>query len=264
VDPLRARRAPLRELADLAPDAARATVIVGAVHHAVDTLAWVGAADLRAVDTAIRAARIYVPTRTLPEYYDVPYRYGNATPAATAALLDTYQAACSATEYAVTGLDTVAVTMNAPTRTLAAARAATRPEPDTGERREAGPLDRPGQRPAASAPQLPADWPGSVEQAVRSAGSPDLILLMRARAIDKLAGKLIGEAKEPSQNVAARGLGCGHGRTGPLARNPARIAGENFPLGPRVAPTTGRGTGPPLRSAGAPSHPRSEDRRRHR
>ena len=137
-----------------------------------------------------------MPTRTLPEYYDVPYRYGNATPAATAALLDAYQAACGATDRAVAGLDTVAVTMNAPTRVLAAARAAISPAPDTGERHTAAAPSQPGQRSAASTPQ-PPDWPGSVEQAVRNAGSPDLILLMRARAIDKLAGKLIAEAKQP-------------------------------------------------------------------
>jgi len=55
-------------VADLAPDTAQAAVVVGVVHHAVDSLAQIGGADLRAVDTAIRASRIYVPTRILPEY----------------------------------------------------------------------------------------------------------------------------------------------------------------------------------------------------
>ena len=37
-------------------------MVAGAVHHAVATLALMGAAELRAVETAIRADRIYVPT----------------------------------------------------------------------------------------------------------------------------------------------------------------------------------------------------------
>ena len=253
--PLRARSAPLRDVADLAPDTAQAAVVVGAVHHAMDSLAQVGAADLRAVDTAIRASRIYVPTRTLPEYYDVPYRYGNATPAATAALLDAYQAACGATDRAVVGLDTVAVTMNAPTRVLAAARAAISPAPDTGERHAAAAPGQPGQRSAASTPQ-PPDWPGSVEQAVRNAGSPDLILLMRARAIDKLAGQADrrGEGAFPGHR-------CGWSVQMPTARpllspgarpeSPART----FPLALRAASTARRPTGPSPRSAAVPARP---------
>jgi hypothetical protein len=261
--PLRARRAPMRDVADLAPNTAQAAVVVGALHNAVDILAQVGAADLRAVETVIQAWRIYMPTRALPEYYDVPYRYGKASPEATADLLRAYRAACGATDHAVTGLDTVAVTMNAPTRFLAAAKAAISPAPSIGERREAGPLARPRQRSAASTPQPSVVWPDSVEQAVRNTGSPDLILQMRARAIDKLATKLIDEAKEYSQDDAPGPL-RGHGRTGPLARNPARAAGENFPLGPRAAPITRPGAGAPVRSAGVPVHPQNEGLRRQR
>jgi hypothetical protein len=261
--PLRARRAPLRDLADLAPNKAQAAVVAGAVHRAVDTLAQVGAADLCAVETVIQAWRIYIPTRALPEYYDVPYRYGKANPEATADLLRAYRAACGATDHAVTGLDTVAVTMNAPTRVLAAARSAAHPAPGTGERREAGPPDRPGQSPAASTPQPSADWPGSVEQAVRNTGSPDLILQMRARAIDKLAGKLIDEATEPAQDVHAADRTAARGRSAPLAGNPAPVADENFPLSPPTVLAASRRVGLPRRSAAVPVRPRTEGSGRH-
>jgi hypothetical protein len=262
--PVRARRAPLRAPADLAPDNAQAAVVAGAVHQAVDTLARMGTAELRAVETAIRADRIYVPTWSLPDYYDVPYKYGNATPAATAALLDAYRAACKATDHAVTGLDAVAVTINAPTRILAAARAATSPAPNTGERRAAGLPDPPGQRPAAAAPQPPADWPSSVERAVWNVGKPDMILLLRARAIDKLAAKLIDEAKQPSKDVDAAGRADGRGPSSALARNPARVAGENFPVGIRAVSTARRGAGPPVRSAAVSGRPQAIEQRRHR
>lgn len=261
--PVRARRAPLRDLADLVPTTGQAAVVVGAVHQVVDTLAWMCPAELSAVDAAIRAGRIYVPTRTLPEYYDVPYRYGNATPAATAALLDVYQAACTATDHAVTGLDAVAVTINAPTRVLAAARAATGPAADTGERHTAAAPGQPGQRSSASTPQRP-DWPGSVERAVRNVGSPDLILLMRARAIDKLADKLIAEAKQPSEDIDSADRAGAHGSSTALAGSPARVAGENFPVPLRAASTSCGGASPPVRSAAVSDRLQAEERRRHR
>jgi hypothetical protein len=260
--PLRSRRGPLRDVADLAPDNTQAAVVVGAVHHALDSLAQVGDADLRAVDAATQARRIYVPTRTLPEYYDVPYRYGKATPAATAALLDAYQAACGATDRAVVALDTVAVTVKAPTRVLAAARAAISPAPDTGERPIVATPGQPEQRSATSTPQPPG-WPGSVEQAVRNADSPDLILLMRARAIDKLADKLIAEAKQPPQDVDAAGGADARGPSAVLARSPARVASENFPPNPPVASAGRRRTAPSPRLAAVPDRVRTEGRRRH-
>jgi hypothetical protein len=240
----------------------QAAVVVAAVHHAMDSLAQVGDADLRAVDAATQARRIYVPTRTLPEYYDVPYRYGKATPAATAALVDAYEAACRATDRAVVGLDTVAITVKAPTRVLATARAAISPAPDTGERRTVAAPGQPGQRSATSAPR-PPDWPGSVEQAVRNADSPDLILLMRARAIDKLADKLIAEAKQPPQDVDAAGGADARGPSAVLARSPARVASENFPPNPPVASVGRRRTAPSPRSAAVPDRVRTEGRRRH-
>lgn len=262
--PLRASRAPLRGLADLAPDTKQAAEVVGALHHAADSLVWVAAADLRAVGAAIEASRIYVPTRTLPEYYDVPYRYGNATPAATAALTDAYQAARNATEHAVTGLDTVAVTMNAPTRVLAAARAAIRPATDADEHHKADAPDRLRQQQSVAPDPEPRHRPGPVEQAVRSAGSPDLILLMRARAIDKLAEKLITEAKKLSQDVEMPGPVSRRGQLGPLARNAARVAGENFPGGIRAVSAARRGVGPQVRSPAVSFHPHLEERRRRR
>jgi len=92
----------------------------------------------------------------------------------------------------VVGLDTVAVTMNAPTWIPAAARAVISPAPDTGERHTAAARSQPGQCRA-----------GRVLSSKRcGASAADLILLMRARAIDKLAGKLIDEAKQPAQEVA--------------------------------------------------------------
>ena len=72
--PVRARRAPPRDPADLAPGPAQAADVTGAIHHAADTLAAMAEIDLRAVQRARSADRLYMPTRKLPDYYNVPYR----------------------------------------------------------------------------------------------------------------------------------------------------------------------------------------------
>ena len=143
--PVRARRAPPRDPADLAPDPAQAAAVTGAIHHAADTLAAMADTDLRAVQQARSADRLYMPTRKLPDYYDVPYRHWKAPATNIDALLDAYQAASAASSRAVTDLDALAVTMNAPSRILAAARAATTSTP--------APARPPPRTPSASSPQ---------------------------------------------------------------------------------------------------------------
>jgi hypothetical protein len=64
--PGRDHRGQLRHPDDLAPDAQRFRIVLGAAHRALDAQAVAGAADERAVGTAIRASRLYVPVRTLP------------------------------------------------------------------------------------------------------------------------------------------------------------------------------------------------------
>jgi hypothetical protein len=83
------------------------------------------------VQAAHRGERLYMPTRKLPEYYDVPHRHWKAAPSEIAALLDAYQAASAAASRTATDLDALAVTMNAPSRILAAARAITAAQPGT-------------------------------------------------------------------------------------------------------------------------------------
>jgi hypothetical protein len=270
--PGRARRCALRDPADLAPDAAQAAVIVGAVHDAADALACAAGADLAAVSTAIRASRIHVPTRTLPDSYDVPYRYGNATPATAAALLDVYQAACDAADALAAALDTVAVTLDSPSRALAAARLITRPEPSSPE----APRTNAGRRAAleavtrydpVSAAQLPH---GPVEQAARRLGTTDMMLLLRARAIDKAGRELIAEAKNTAARGGAPGAARASGQTAARTSTAAAVAARNFPAQAATPAADGQ-PGDPARRAAAPARPvtayagpPAEDRQRHR
>jgi hypothetical protein len=70
--PARVRHSPLRDPAEVAPGPAQFTEVVSAVHHAVSAVMSIAATDLRAVDIAVRVSRLHVPTRTLPDGYDVP------------------------------------------------------------------------------------------------------------------------------------------------------------------------------------------------
>src|SRR6266567_2345674 len=85
--PARIRHSPPRDPAKLAPGPAQFTAVVSAVHHALSAVVSIAATDRRAVDVAVRASRLHVPTRTLPDGYDVPRKFANAVPSTAAALL---------------------------------------------------------------------------------------------------------------------------------------------------------------------------------
>jgi hypothetical protein len=253
--PVRARRAPPRDPADLAPGPAQAAVVAAAIHDAADTLASLADTDLRAVQAARRADRLYMPTRKLPEYYDVPYRHWKAPASEIAALLDAYQAASAASSRTATDLDALAVTMNAPSQILAAARAATSSTahactPPTAHSQHNEPVSEPVSRPGLAAPAPP----GPVEQAVRDLRTADLIMLLRAQAIDKAARKLLTEAKEDTREPGPPGLAEPGSRPAPPARTPAQLAAKSFPLSPAPPLADRQPAGSPL-----PPHPADDD-----
>ncbi len=239
--PARAQRAPLRDPADLAPDAAQAAAVLSAIHHTADTLACVASADMAAFAMANSAWRLFTPTRALPDYYDFPYRHGYATPARIADLVFAYKAAANASGHAVIRLDATALTMNAPSRILALGRAATRPADHTGA---PGNAPDPPRQPATTTTNIldPAtsSMPGPVEQAVRELDAHEIVML-RARAIDKAASQLIAaarqEEREPGLLIPARD----NRRTVQPDRTPVQVAASNFP-GRLLTPKTRRRT----------------------
>jgi len=220
------------------------------------------------VDVAVRASRLHVPTRTLPDGYDVPRKFASAVPSTAAALLDAYQAAAAASDLAVADLDGLAVTVGAPSRILRFARAAARLGLDTtvtltadasaalmahasAARTPDGAPARAATAPAPGGRELAAPVPpGPAELAVREHGTPDLGLLLRASVIDKATRLLIAEVKRSADGLGAPGQALGDGRPGEAARSPARVASEGFPAGP-VTSVAGRGSSRP-RPRGSP------------
>ncbi|MGH3217467.1 MAG: hypothetical protein ACRDPY_01840 [Streptosporangiaceae bacterium] len=226
--PDRARPSPPREASSLALDMAQVKMITGAIHHVAEALSRLAAADLEAVGMAARAGRLYVPTRTLPDGYDVPYRYGNATPADVRDVLNAYRRAADTAGQAMTALDSVAVTLKTPSRVLVAARAAPHREMAQGADHE---TRGQGLASAAELPQARARAPGPVEHTLHKLGITDSIPLLRAMAIDKAAGNLtawaraaVHERSQPRSTPAAGQL--------PPPTRPARVAAENFPRVP--------------------------------
>lgn len=246
--PASGQPASLRDAAGLAPDRAAIAAVAAALHHTWDALSATAAADLQAVGGAVRAGRLYVPTRTLPERYNVPYRFGPALPSQIAALSDAYQAAADASIRAVTALDDVAVALDAPSAILPLARAAALHQ--HGHDHPAAEPGAPGSvvppAPAAADPQhgpllhegqavpAPADdaqsagaprVPGPVEQATLDLGTTDPLLISRAATIDQAAHGLLTQATEASQ----------HRTVLRAAGDTTRIAAQGFPAGPLAA-----------------------------
>lgn len=212
----------------IVPGSVEFKTVFGALHHAVDAVAHVGASELRAVGTALRSGRIYVPTRTLPDCYDVPYRFAHATPDHANTVLGAYQAACRASSQALADLDGLAFTLGHPSRILPAARSAARSALGANQQsafvRAAATVvpDVAGQLAGASAP------PGAIEHAVRRLRVADPVLLVRAKAIDHAGQALLTEARRAAVTPATREVTDrrepGHSQDGPVG-----LSSQSFP-----------------------------------
>jgi hypothetical protein len=206
---------------DIAPGGAEFALMVGALHRAVDVLDRLGALDLHTVGAALRGGRVYVLTRTLPDGYDVPYRFAHATPTDASVLVGVYQAACRVTSLAVASLGALAVTMQAPSGLLATARSAARPGLSAGRGRV--PHPEPALPDSSAGHQHAALFPtGPVARAVRRLCGEDPVLLLRATALDMATHALTEEAKN-------RRRPAGTNRSGPnVVRSQVEIAALNF------------------------------------
>jgi hypothetical protein len=224
--PDRGRGARLRTAADLAAGGPVIAAVVGAVHQAADAFAHVAATDLAAVTAAGSAGRLYVRTRSLPDGYDVPRPYASAPADRTRPLLDAYTKARQASRDAAGALAELAVATNAPSSTLALARAASALSPQIAEQ---------DQIPATAAaseergPGAGQSTPGPIEQTVRKLRVKDPMVLLRAAAIDDAGQQLITQAEQLSSLASPRSAGVTAHR-GPLGGS-ARLAAKDSPLG---------------------------------
>ena len=107
------------------------------MHHAGEALALLAETEHDQLRAAAHAGRILVPTRTLPDDYNIPRPYATALPEHTGPLLARYRDASQATRQATTPIGRAADATGAPSRALTTARAAT----------QGHPLSQPGREP---------------------------------------------------------------------------------------------------------------------
>ena len=190
---------------------------MAAVHHATDTLTHIAVTDQRCVRQATADHRLYIPTRLLPEDYDIPHPYTPAPRSRVTALLNGYRLAVKTCTAATTALDDLALAAGATSRVLAAAHAT--PAGGKCQAPSPGHVQADRTRDPISGGQLlaaPAQ-PGRVEGVVRDLQLTEPDLLLRAAAIDEATRDLLAEA-----NAKAYHQSPGHGQEGPIRARSSR------------------------------------------
>jgi hypothetical protein len=214
----------LRAPADLAHSPGDVITVLAAIHNSTDAITRIATADHQAVLDASTSNRLYVPTRVLPENYDIPHPYAPAPRAHSGALLHAYDTAIDATTRTITALDNLATAVNAPSSLLTATRrasAAARQQPPRQQ----------SQRPAAQPPVV-TPVPGRTEQALRKLRIRDPALLLRAAVIDQAARDLVttATAKAHSRDSVAGPASRLSPRTPRAADSPTRVASQDTPI----------------------------------
>ena len=252
--PAHSRRAPLRNPAALAPGTDAVTTVIAAVHQSVDALARLAKADMDAVGAAGQAGRLYVPTRSLPEEYDVPRPFATAPVSRCRVLHEAYRVALDASVQAARALDELSIAAAAPSKALALARAAasaqssrrgSQPRPDDGI---------PGDPPLSDTPfthsRAATGRPGPVEEAIRARHMSDPVILLRAAAIDNAARQLIIQAENTTSASSSPDTPTNIRRP---ASSAAQLAAQSFPYDLTARPAAGQPPSPARRATSSSS-----------
>jgi hypothetical protein len=181
---------PTRPPQELAPWPGDVRQVVAAVHHAGEALALLAETEYDQLRAAAHAGRILVPTRTLPDDYNIPRPYATALPEHTGPLLARYRDARHATRQATIPIGHAADATGAPSRTLTTARAATRATPS------ASPAANPDDQAAPGGREQTRDMPGPLQQALLSLDITNPSLLARGADLDRASERLLIEAAD--------------------------------------------------------------------
>jgi hypothetical protein len=227
-----------RDPAGLAQTAGDVVRVIVAIHQATDAISQIAATDHGAVLTAIIDRRLYFPTRLMPEEWDIPHPYLEATRFHRSELLFAYDTAISATAHITADLDSLASSLKASSRTLGIARQL---------RQTARHQLSPQEQTSATAPCTDTPAPGWTEKAVRKFRIRDPSLLLRAAVIDQSAKDLVEEAAARARNrdnVIRSNPGARpstqQGTTPPERKTARQAASQDLPRSSRTPKTTGR------------------------
>lgn len=196
-----------RPAGELAADTDQLRGAIDTAHHVCHTLTRVAEADRDNVRIASMTGRLIVPTRSLPDGYDIPYRFAPAPPSNSAPLLSSYDQAVQASAEATVAMAGIAADLQAHSRVITTARAAARADPSAW----AGPPIREmptdldstqGRSSQAASRQSQFAPPGPVERILIELDVTSKPDLEQAAAIDRAADQLILRAAStarPSQ-----------------------------------------------------------------
>lgn len=165
--------------------------VIAVAHHACETLTSLACAEHDQVRAAAIAGRILVPTRSLPDDYDIPYPFARAPRERVVSLLKSYAESARASRRTADTLGGVAAMAHTPSRTLALARSAV-----TGQAEHHPDVTDPAwQQPAEADGQVAATaMPGPVQTILLDLGVNDVALLTRSAELDREAERLIIDA----------------------------------------------------------------------
>jgi len=194
---------PPRPAGELVADTHQLRGAMDATHHVCHTLAQVADADRDNVRVASMAGRLIVPTRSLPDGYDIPYRFAPAPPSSTAPLLSSYDQALQASAEATAAMAGIAANLQADSRVITTAPAAARADPSAWAgapvREMPTALDGPhGRNCQAASRDTQLAPPGPVERVLIELDVTSKPDLEQAAALDKAADRLILRAASAS------------------------------------------------------------------
>jgi hypothetical protein len=195
--PACADASPARDPSDLAGTARDITDVLAAVHHAADAISRTADQDAQAVRQAAADHRLYMPTRLLPDHYDIPQPYTRVSPQLTGELHAAYDTVTTASLAATETLDQLAVILDAPSSILAAARISL--SPARSPRRRLAHNSAPQQPRSAPLARDPQPQAGQTELILRSLQITEPAMLLRAAAIDDAARDLLANATASSR-----------------------------------------------------------------
>ncbi len=141
-----------------------------------------------------------MPTRCLPDDYDIPRPFGPPTPEQVGAILTAYDTTVTASTWAARALEDLTLCIDAPSAPLATARKLARLAevgPETHREYDSTELRRAARRRGES------HHLGPVERRLINLGVTDALTLLQAAAIDHTGRNLIASAKEPRLGIAA-------------------------------------------------------------
>jgi hypothetical protein len=171
----------IRDPAGLAGTSTDLTAVVAAVHHAADAVGFVAIHDGPSVLAGAGDCRLYLPTRLLPEDFDIPNPYWTARAEQKNELLGAYSTTADASQHVAIALDELAGTIGSPSVTLAAAHVSvsppvTVPKPHLADQRD---LPHPERQ---------------LQHILRSLQITNPDMLIRAAAVDETARELLAQA----------------------------------------------------------------------